>query len=60
MRQMEYFNRSIAPYRDKYAMSNQTFVRRGKLTLIAKSNLVKVTIEEVNSIRPSVYKYLLP
>lgn len=27
---------------------------------IAKSNLVRVTIEEINSIRPSVYKYLLP
>jgi hypothetical protein len=25
-----------------------------------KSQLVKVTIEEINAIRPSVYKYLLP
>ncbi len=25
-----------------------------------KSNFVKVTIEEINSVRPSVYKYLLP
>ncbi|MEO7213549.1 hypothetical protein [Mucilaginibacter sp.] len=25
-----------------------------------KSHFVKVTIEEINSIRPSVYKYLLP
>jgi|GEM_PF-4785105 hypothetical protein len=60
MRQMGYFNRSTVPYRDKYAMSNQTIVRRGKLSLITKANLVRVTIEEVNSIRPSAYKYLLP
>jgi hypothetical protein len=25
-----------------------------------KSQLVRVTIEEINAIRPSVYKYLLP
>ena len=25
-----------------------------------KSQLVKVTIEEINAARPSVYKYLLP
>ena len=28
--------------------------------LIIKSKLVEVTIEYVNSIRPSAYKYLLP
>jgi hypothetical protein len=25
-----------------------------------KSRLVRVTLEEINAIRPSVYKYLLP
>jgi hypothetical protein len=30
------------------------------ISLVTKSNLVRVTIEEINSIRPSVYKYLLP
>ena len=25
-----------------------------------RSQLVKVTIEEINAVRPSVYKYLLP
>jgi hypothetical protein len=25
-----------------------------------KSQLVKVTIDEINAVRPSVYKYLLP
>jgi hypothetical protein len=30
------------------------------ITKKVKSRLVKVTAEEINSTRPSVYKYLLP
>ena len=63
MRQMGYLNRSVAPYRDKYALSTHSFLSKdSKLTLykVTKSNLVRITSEEIKAIRPSAYKYLLP
>ena len=53
-------NRSIFPKQANSPVCNHSTYKGGKLSLITKSNLVKVTIEEINSIRPSVYKYLLP
>lgn len=32
----------------------------GKLSVVIKSQLVKVTTEEIKSLRPAAYKYLLP
>ena len=60
MKQMGFSNRSIISRGTSSAVCNHSTYRGGKLSLVTKSNLVKVTIEEINSIRPSVYKYLLP
>jgi hypothetical protein len=60
MRQMGFSNRSILSKRANSTVCNHSTYKGGKLSLITKSNLVKVTVEEINSIRPSVYKYLLP
>ena len=58
---MGFINRSLANNNQaKSTLSNHSTIKGGKLSLVTKSNLVKVTIEEVNAIRPSVYKYLLP
>lgn len=57
---MGYINRPPAPYNGK-PIDSHSFMK-GKLSLIkvSKSNLVRVTTEEFHSLRPSVYKYLLP
>lgn len=57
---MGYFDRPLAPRRADHNTYNHTPVKPGKLSLITKSNLVRVTVEEINAIRPSAYKYLLP
>nr|WP_294944498.1 hypothetical protein [uncultured Mucilaginibacter sp.] len=52
---------------DKLTFANTTTTTKAKKEVDVKpiagkfkSHFVKVTIEEINSIRPSVYKYLLP
>jgi hypothetical protein len=57
---MGYQNKSLAPFQADSAIAHRSIVR-GKISLLktVKSNLVKVTVE-VNNLRPSVYKYLLP
>ena len=57
---MGFLNRPILSKQQNSVVCNHSAYKGGKLSLINKSNLVKVTIEEINSIRPSVYKYLLP
>jgi hypothetical protein len=62
MRQMGYVSSIWASVPAKPAVLNHSSFKDGKITLlkVTKSQLVRVTIEEINSIRPSVYKYLLP
>ncbi|SHM50828.1 hypothetical protein SAMN05216524_102335 [Mucilaginibacter sp. OK098] len=40
--------------KDNNTLNAKSFTKK------VKSQLVKITIEEINAVRPSVYKYLLP
>ncbi|GGH03621.1 hypothetical protein GCM10007352_06350 [Mucilaginibacter phyllosphaerae] len=54
-----FINKSYVQILHDYKHSTTAY-NGGKLSLVKKSNLVRITLEEINSIRPSVYKYLLP
>jgi hypothetical protein len=59
---MGYTNRSLVCNPAKSNVSHHSAARGAKLTLAAtaKSQLRRITTEEINSLRPTVYKYLLP
>lgn len=57
---METLSNHVIPVKPKSDLLSPLDLRGEKLTLIKKSKLVRVSIEEINAIRPSAYKYLLP